>query len=150
MPPPTIQVLGVYRLDVTAQLFALAMESKFPHLGSSDDRLAAEDHVRAELSAAVLVEALVTNRDERFTVDDFGQTDSDQAPYSEVFLSTDGAQVIGELDDVPQGPTLRVVFFLHYLNPLKPLNTSYGPVALPVFARMPQRLSGIVRYAPVT
>jgi hypothetical protein len=106
--------------------------------------------VRTELSGAVLVEAMVTDRDERFRVDDFSQPDSDQAPYAEVFLSADGCEVIAELSDIPRGSTLRVAFFIHFLSPLRPLNTSYGAVALPKFTRMPQRLSSIIRYEPVT
>ena len=110
----------------------------------------ARAHVRAELGGVVLFEALVTGRDEKFSVDDFGQIDSDQAPYSEVFLSEDGESVIAEAYDVPQGPNLRIAFYLHYVDPRKELRTSYGSVKFPALRPIPERLAVLVPYEPVT
>lgn len=151
MARPTVQVLGAYRLDCTSGLFAQAMEWKYGNLLLSvAEREAAEAHVRSELSGTVLIEAEIHERDDRFSVGDFGQAGSDQAAYSEVFLSQDGRAVIADAFDVPTDSVLRIAFFLHFVDPAKELNTSYGPVALPPLQSMPKRLAELVPYEPVT
>jgi len=146
MSKPSVRVLGVYELTVTADLLAQAIESKFGEHDLSDEN---EDVVREELEGAVLIEALVENRDSRFRVDDFAQPDSDQAAYGEVFLSEEGTAMISE-GEVPAGPTLRIAFFLHFFDPTLPLQTSYGEVALPEAQPMPDRLATLVPCEPVT
>jgi hypothetical protein len=151
MAPPTVQVLGAYRVECTPELFAQAMEWKYGNLPlSTEERDAAEAHVRSEVSGAVLIEAAIHNRDDHFSVSDFGQAGSDQAAYSEVFLSEDGRAVIADAFDVPTGPRLRIAFFLHFFDPAKTLKTSYGPVSLPPLQAMPRRLAELVPYEPVT
>jgi len=117
---------------------------------SEEERRLAEEQVRAELDGVVLLEVLVTSRDERFIVDDFGQLGSDQAPYIEVFLSADGGSVIAEGFDVPAGDTLRIAFYLHYMDPTAKLKTSYGLVEVPPVREIPERLADLVPYEPVT
>src|SRR5262245_27334110 len=147
---PTVQVLGAYKVEPTAELLAQAMEWKYGGVSlSSGERRLAEQHVRDELARVVLVEVLVGGRDERFSVADFGQAASDQAPYGEVFLSEDGGTVIAQAYDVPSGPTLRAAFFLHHVDPGKELTTSYGAVKLPPLQSVPQRLAELVPYEPV-
>lgn len=151
MASPNVQVLGAYRVECTPELFAQAMEWKYGDLPlSAEERDAAEAHVRSELCGAVLIEAAIHNRDDHFSVSDFGQDGSDQAAYSEVFLSEDGRAVIADAFDVPTDPGLRIAFFLHFLDPAKTLNTSYGPVSLPPLQPMPERLAELVPYEPVT
>jgi hypothetical protein len=151
MSSPKTQILGAYKLEPTPDLFAQAMEWKYGSLSlSNDERRLAEEHVRNELGGVVLIEALISGRDERFSVDHFGQTGSDQAPYSEVFLSADGRVVIAEAYDVPADPTLRIAFYLHYVEPDRELNTSYGAVKLPPLQPIPKRLAELVPYEPVT
>jgi hypothetical protein len=151
MSSPTVQVLGAYKVEPTAALFAQAMEWKYGGVPlSNDERRLAEQHVRDELAGVVLIEALISGRDERFRVDDFGQAASDQAPYSEVFLSEDGRTVVARAYDVPSDSTLRVAFFLHYVDPGRELNTSYGAVKLPPLHSMPKRLAELNPYEPVT
>jgi hypothetical protein len=150
MSRPQLEVLGAYRVNASAELFAEAMNLKYPfEFPSAQRRREAEDHVRSELSDAVLLEVLISGRDERFGVDDFGQDGSDQAPYCEVFLSPDGESVISH-SGVPKDETLRVAFFLHFVDCTKPLKTSYGPVAIPPLQPMSSRLSSLVPYEPVT
>jgi hypothetical protein len=126
------------------------MALKFGALLPSDaDVRAAEAHVRAEIGHAFLIEAVISGRDARFRMDDFRQPGSDQAPYSEVFLSNDGSTIVADTYQVPEGSQLRVVFFLHYLNPSAPLRTSYGDVRLPRASPMPARLAKLIPYEPV-
>lgn len=151
MAPPTVQILGAYRVECTPDLFAQAMEWKYGNLPlSTEERDTAEAHVRSEVSGAVLIEAAIHDRDDHFSVSDFGQVGSNQAAYSEVFLSEDGRAVIADAFDVPTDPVLRIAFFLHFADPAKALNTSYGSVALPPLQAMPKRLAELVPYEPVT
>ena len=151
MASPTIQLLGAYRLDYTPELFAQAMEWKYGGVSLSPrEREAAESHVRRELGEAVIIEAVVCDRDDRFNVSDFGQAGSDQAAYNEVFLTDDGCAVIAEGFDVPDGPSLRIAFYLHFVDPTKELKTSYGSVVLPPLQALPRRLAELVPYDPVT
>ena len=154
MNSPNVAICGAYRLDVSPELFAQALQWKYAHRPSSDsERQAAEDHVRAELEGVVLLEVRIEHGDEHFRVDDFGQTGSDQAPYGEVFLTEDGTAVAsGPADtlDVSAGQTVRVAFYLHFLDRQRPLNTSYGSVPIPAIEGMPSRLAKLVPYEPVT
>ncbi len=151
MAAPTVQVLGAYRLECTPELFAQAMEWKYGNLTlSTEEREAAEAHVRSELSRVVLIEAAIHGRDDYFSVSDFGQAGSDQAAYSDVFLSEDGRTVIADAFDVPPGPGLRIAFYVHFFDPAKVLNTSYGPVSVPPLQAMTKRLAELVPYEPVT
>jgi len=150
MPGPSVQVLAAYRVELTPELFARAMEIKYGGLDLNEgQRASAEERVRDEISNAVLLEVLVADRDSRFDVGDFGQEDSNQAPYDEHFLSENGEQVIASGFDVPTGSRLRVAFFLHYLDPRGPLRTSYGQVAIPPIEPMPSRLRELMPYEPV-
>src|SRR5262245_11166434 len=99
---PTIEILGAYQVDPSADLLAEAMRWKYPFEDMSpEERRAAQRAVREEIGSAVLFEVAVKDRDDRFTVDDFKQPDSDQAAYSEFFLSPQGTEVIARDLDVP-------------------------------------------------
>lgn len=148
---PTIQVLGAHKLEPSAGLFARAMELKYGGLlDSARQRQSAEEQVREELAGVVLVELVILDRDEHFSAGDFGQPGSDQAAYSEVFLSPDGREVVSEGLDVPESSTLRVAFYFHYVDPAKELKTTYGSISLPPFTPIPGRLTALVPYEPVT
>jgi len=95
MAQSRVTVLGAYRVDASDGLWAEAMELKYPaEFESENERVAAGKAVRDELGGAVLFEVVVDHRDPRFSMDDFGQGGSDQAPYHETFLSEDGETVI--------------------------------------------------------
>jgi len=113
------------------------------------DRRKAERHINEELGSAVLFELLISNRDRRFKVEDFGQSGSDQAAYDEKYLSLDGKRVIAEGFEIPSGDSLRICFYLHYVDSGGPLKTSYGICRIPPLKRMPRRLERLVPYAPV-
>ncbi len=150
MPSHNISIIGAYAVEPTPDLFAEAMDIKYDGIIlSADDRRAAERAVLEEISHIVLLEVAVTDPDSLFDVGDFGQSTSDQAPYGEVFLSEDGAAILGDGFTVPSGSRFRVAFFLHFVNPDAPLNTSYGAVPIPALATMPERLAKLVPYEPV-
>jgi hypothetical protein len=151
MALPTVQLLGAYRLDCTPELFAQAMEWKYGSLSlTAEEKEVAEAHVLSELADTVLIEAEIRERDDHFSVSDFGQAGSNQAAYSEVFLSQDGRAVIGDGFEIPDGPVLRIAFYLHFVDLAKELNTTYGSVPLPPLQAMPERLAQLVPYEPVT
>jgi hypothetical protein len=144
-----VQVLGAYRVKATRKLFLHALEVKYAGRGlQGDECRQAEKATLEELSHVVLLEVLISQRDKRFNVGDFGQKGSDQAPYDEHFLSDDGSRVIAEGFDIPAGKTLRCVFFLHFFDPTKPLETSYGQMTVPPLRPMPARLRRLVPYEP--
>jgi hypothetical protein len=137
---PKVHVVGIYKLNVDAVLFNEALNLKYPiDSRSEEERRNAEPIVFEELSSAVLVELTIENVDERYSPDDFGQSNSDQAAYEESYLSSDGTSVVSEYIR-PAGDFLRVVFFLHFFDPVKPLKTSYGVVNVPMTTEMPERL----------
>ncbi len=68
-----------------------------------------------------------------------------QAPWMEQWLDETGERVLTEpFDSPPEGlDKSRVVFFLHYLSPDRPLITPEGEVPLPPPSLMPARLSDV-------
>ncbi len=146
---PAIQILGAHRVKLTQRLFLHALEVKYAGCGLQGDecRRAAKATLE-ELSSVVLLEVLISNRDRRFDMGDFCQRGSDQAPYDEHFLSADGSRVVSAGFDVPARKTLRCAFFLHFFDPAKPLETSYGKVPVPPITPMPRRLRTLVPYEP--
>jgi hypothetical protein len=88
-----------------------------------------------------LVEVIVTDADP-FEVGDFTQEmpgeprENWQVPWDERFLTTSGdAEAVAE----PQG-TVRLAFFLHYLDPARPLMTPFGDGSMPAPIDTPTRL----------
>src|SRR5262249_8704558 len=107
----------------------------------------AEEEIREQLESVVLVEALVLGRDQRFNLSNFCQAREDipranwQVPWEEKYLSLDGRSVIPTRSlDVPEAEDFRVAFYIHFWDPARPLQTSYGPVPCPRPKRMPKRL----------
>lgn len=144
MVKPRVEILGVYRVPLSEELFEKAMKLKYDEVDISH---AAKKAVRAELSGVVLIEAQVLNVDDKFDAGDFSQ--NDQVAYEEVYLSEDGETVISKMFDRPQGDAFRIAFFLHFLDSELSLNTSYGPVNVPAPEEMPERLKRLNPYEPV-
>lgn len=82
-----IDVLGVYRLEVTAELF----QAQLPMYGD-------EGQCRDHFSSVVLIEVIVSHLDRRFDVGDFSQSfemfGSAQLAYDEAWRSLDGERVL--------------------------------------------------------
>lgn len=156
MAPPTIEVLGVYSLPVTNDL----LQEQWKSLYGSDlvgaERRDAERQCRKQLESTVLVEVLVRNREERFKVGDFTQSqdsvprDNWQVAWAETYLDEVGEKLLVERwCDAPKTDTFRVAFFIHCWNPTAPLLTSYGERPCPVVQNMPERLQKLVPYEPI-
>jgi hypothetical protein len=147
---PRAEILGAYRLESSASLLSKALDFKYGSLNLKPaERADAERHVRDELGNVVLFELLISNRDERFSVDDFGQPGSDQAAYDEAYLSLDGERAISEAFDTPGGDSLRVCFYLHFVDTTRPLKTTYSLLPIPALKPIPDRLQKLVPYEPV-
>jgi hypothetical protein len=150
MSDPRIEVLGVYRLDVTEELFREQFSILYSRPMTEEKRVPAEESIRELLESTVLIEVLVSNRDERFNVGDFG-TYSGQVAYAEAYLSQDGEALLveGSLKVPPDDP-LRIAFFLAEWSPewgdWGMLLTTYGKVQCPLPQQMPDRLKRLVPF----
>jgi hypothetical protein len=150
MGAPTIRVLGVHPVEASPALLREAYEIKYGSLALSEvERRDADQAIRAEIGGAALIELQVDGRDDRFDAGDFHQEDSEQAAYAETYLTEDGVDVVGESFEPPSDTRLRLAFFLHFFDPGRNLETSYGSVALPAMTPMPDRLKRLVPYEPV-
>jgi hypothetical protein len=89
-----------------------------------------------------------------FDAGDFVQPDPDepeanwQTAYDERALDTSGSRAITDSFELSGRPDLltgdvRLVFFMHYLDPAKPLRTPFGDVELPDPTARPDRLASI-------
>ena len=102
MAEPRIEIVGIYRLPVTEDLFRQQFEILYGGPMSEEQGAEAEEQCREQLSSIVLVEALIENRDERFSVFDFTQPqdgvprDNWQVAYGEAFLTLDGNSLVVE------------------------------------------------------
>jgi len=153
MAEPTIEVLGVYRLRVTEDMFREQFCTLYGRDPSPSKPGEEERNCRECMESAVLIELLVKNRDGRFDAGDFAQrpeglAKSDwQVAWAEAFLSADGAELIVErLGETPPAGDLRIAFYLHFWDPDEPLWSSYGQVMCPEPIAMPERLERLVPY----
>jgi hypothetical protein len=153
---PKVEVLGVYRLPVTDELFREQFDIIYGYPMSASERRSAEQQCREQLESVVLVEAVVSNRDRRFGVGGFTQAragqpkDSWQVAWAEAFLTADGERLsVERWSDAPSDDPLRVAFFIHCWDPGQPLLSSYGGVQCPAPQQMPERLIRLVPFVPV-
>ena len=123
MAAPRIEVIGVYELDVTEELFREQFDILYGYTMSDEDRIEAEEQCREQLSSIVMIEVLIGDRDERFSVLDFTQAqdgvarDNWQVAYAETFLTLDGNSLLAETGkEQPQSGDLRGAFFMHFLG----------------------------------
>jgi hypothetical protein len=73
---------------------------------------------------------------------------NDQSPYMEFYLDSTGTQSIGEKDAIAiEGR--RVCFFLHFVDPSKPLQIGDQRIELPEMSDLPERLTPFAHYVPV-
>lgn len=146
MGTPEIEVLGVYELEVTDEVF----RAQLPMYGDEDQ---CWDH----FSSVVLIEVIVRDVDHRFSVGDFTQRNPDypfnspQVAYDEALLSLDGEELLDRriscVEKTGPGP-LRFAFYLHYYDGTLPLQWTYGEVRCPGVTEMPVRLQTLVPYRP--
>jgi hypothetical protein len=142
--PANLQILGVYRLDVTPEVFA-------EQLPMYEDDAQCRDH----FSSVVLVEAQVDGGDERFNLDSFAQPNpayphnSPQSPWDEGLLSLDGESLLSRKIGCVEGSgPLRFAFYIHYWDPNLPLKWTHGEVVCPSPQTMLVRLKLLMPYRP--
>jgi hypothetical protein len=142
--PANLQILGVYRLDVTQEVFA-------EQLRMYGD----EEQCRDHFSSVVLVEAVVDADSEQFNLIDFTQPNPAhprvclQVPWDEGLLSPDGETLLSRRIGCVEGNgPLRFAFYMHYWNTELPLRWTHGEVVCPLPQSMPVRLEIIMPYRP--
>jgi hypothetical protein len=112
-------------------------------------------YIRNLVGSVVLIEAIVSNRDDRFKIEEFTQRlvnvpeSQLQAPWLETYLTADGSERL--IDErrfvkVPSESNLRMAFFMHFWDPAVPLSTTYGLVKCPPPTAMPGRLEVLAPY----
>ena len=71
--------------------------------------------------------------------------DNWQAPWDERILNAEGDKVTAEYQIDPEAlrGTVRLAFFLHHLEPSRPLLTPFGSTPLPEQSERPERLAMI-------
>ncbi len=153
MADPSIEVLGVYRVVATDELIREKAEVAYGIDKSAPDWDDIAAQCREEIESAVLVEAMVRNRDERFDTGHFSQRiegvkrDNWQVAWAEAFLTSDGTSLaVARWKGSPDTGDLRVAFFIHSWDSGQPLKSSYGDIQCPMPAPMPERLAKLVAY----
>jgi hypothetical protein len=156
MPEPKIEVVGIYRLDITEELLQEQFEILYGYDLTESEQREARETCLNQLKSVVLIEVIVRNRDNKFNIDDFTQGSEDepvgswQVAWAEAFLTMDGESlVVKRWSKAPQTGDLRIAFFIHYWDTNKPLSTSYGDIICPAPEKMPERLKKLVPYEPV-
>jgi hypothetical protein len=154
MSEPRVDILGVYRLPVSDELFREQFDILYgPLKMSPTEKREYERQCMEQLSSTVLIEARITNCDERFSVSNFyqpqpGKTKDDcQVAWCETYLTDDA---LGDAWGRPApGQNFRVGFFIHYWNSDGMLSTAYGQLRCPPAQEMPERLQKLIPYEPV-
>jgi len=156
MPQPSIEVLGVYALPVTRELLQEQTDILYGAELTGADRKQAERQCSEQLKTTVLVELLVRDRDGRFRIGDFSQSQDGvarenwQVAWAEAYLSVDGESLlVDRWSEPPESGDLRVAFFMHYWDSGRPLLSSYGAITCSPAKEMPERLRGLVPYEPL-
>jgi hypothetical protein len=148
----TVRVLGIHPVQISKDTLLENARLEFGERFNLDDVLGLDDGAfRNRFSNIYLVEVLIERLDSDFDPGTFTQEqagaprDNWQVPYDEKFLDADG---ISERSPPSGLSSTRLAFFMHDLNPSRPLQTQYGPVSLPQPTPMPVRLSSLFRYFP--
>lgn len=153
MPESKIEVVGVYRLEITEELLQEQFEILYGYDMIEAEQREAKETCLKQLKSVALIEVVVRNRDNKFNISDFTQgsedepVDSWQVAWAEAFLTMDGESLIVERwSDPPETGDLRIAFFIHDWDSNKPLSTSYGDIICPPPGKIPERLKKIVPY----
>jgi len=144
MNSPSLRILGVYKLEVTPEMFA-------EQLQMYGDEARGRDH----FSSVVLIEALVDAAGKPLNLAKFTQPNpayphnSSQVPWDEALLSADAETLTARRIGCVKGDgLLRFAFYIHYWNPRLPLQWTYGEVNCPQPQAMPVRLQMLMPYRP--
>jgi hypothetical protein len=94
-----------------------------------------------------LIELAIGESGRAFNMDDVVQIDERigkdfwQSAYDERFLDAQSLEPLPEAYEQPDRSVYRVVFFFHFLDLTKPLQSSFGPLALPQPSPRPEHLT---------
>lgn len=101
-----------------------------------------------------LVELLICKKVSEIEIGEFTQFVENQprlnwqSPFSEKYLSTDGTEIIGDEDNLPDdlNETTRLIFFFYFLDLNKSLITPFGQLELTEKDNQPKRISELMKY----
>ncbi len=151
MLAPTIECVGVYLVPCDEQKWREELEDSYRILGV----LSETEDFRRRVISIVLVEVIFSAATSSLDAGDFAQwLEKDdrypQVAYDEALLSPDGDAVLasghGSIVGITAG---RMCFFLHYYDPTRPIQWTYGEFNCPAPSPMPERLARIVSYQPI-
>jgi len=148
----TLRVLGVHPYPFSRE----RLESMVRRLRRSGDAAeiqrecdAIEAAARATMRDLYVIEIDVSRCESHFDVGELTQSSAGdrnaQVPHGEVFLRADGVAQI-DVDAVDWTGTVRIAFWLHYVDLDKPLHTPFGDVPLPLSTPLPERLLAVMAY----
>jgi hypothetical protein len=144
MNEPSLKVIGVYRPVISAEIWRKQFRV------TKD-----EQTTREHFERLVLIEAVVEGLAGRFDFSKFGQVlsgfrnyrDNMQVGYDEGLLSADGECLIQRRMHCVEGTgLLRFAVYLHFYDPLRPLQWQGGEVACPPVQDAPIRLMMLMPY----
>lgn len=145
-----LEAVGVYKWPYTASDVRRLSEEVWGDRSSDSLSLAKE-----QLEGLFVVELLVRSGTGTFNAGQLAQAmpddrdESTQVPYDESFWSADGSEYL-QHDAPPGNPPYRVVFYLHYFDPSKPLVAEWGSIVqLPERTKLPARIANVLKqYLP--
>lgn len=151
MNEPSIECVGVYVVPCDDAPWREDLDNSYRSLGLLDETEA----YWMRVISIVLVEVVVSGADSSFDVGQFQQAmekddRSAQVAYDEALLSPDGQAVEkrgqGCADGITNG---RVCFFLHYYDPTRPIQWSFGEFTCSEPLPMPEPLARLRPYRPI-
>lgn len=151
MSEPSIECLGVYVVPCDDGPWREDLDNWYRSLGLLNET----EEYRKRVISIVLVEVVVSHANSSFDVGQFQQgMEKDerfpQVAYDEALLSRDGLVVVerglGCADGIVEG---RLCFFLHYYDPTRSVQWSFGEFRCPKPVPMPERLARLVPYQPI-
>jgi hypothetical protein len=135
---PRIEVLGVYKPSVDADVHEWGIDEKGPDYWEK----------------LVLIEALAHDMDGELDAGKLGQQPRERPDpnsflccYDEGLLSTDGETLISrDMGCVRGTGCLRFAFYLEFYDATRPLSIPYGAVGCPAVVEMPARLEMLMPF----
>ncbi len=141
-----------YRIENSSR----AWLEEIDNYSRSIDRYGATAEYRTRLVPLVLVEAIISDVDDRFDAADFTQ-EMEQAPkgtwqvaYDESLLSADGCSLFLRGAGCATGvASARVCFYFHFYDPTKPMKWTYGEFHCSPVEPIAMRLANLVPYRDI-
>jgi|SRR5579872_4777246 len=148
---PRVSIIGLHPVHLTKRALVENAIAVFGegHFNLDDLTCGSDVEFTERFANLYLFEIRIEDSDGRVDPGEFVQpmpgipSDSWQVAYDEKFLNDDGTAA---LDGPPAKSSIRLGFFLHFVELEEPLSTPSGLVRLPAPTPMPQRLAGIFRY----